>query len=71
MASSLSFIAFGAAIIWVVIKTELPEDWDVHPLVVKGVLLLIGGFLIACNLPDLLAPEAISIHRLLQDVRGS
>ena len=71
MASSLSFIALGVSIIWVIIKTELPEHWDVHPLIVKGVLLLIGGVLIACNLADLLAPEAVSIHRLLLDVRGS
>jgi predicted membrane channel-forming protein YqfA (hemolysin III family) len=68
--SSLTFISLGLAIIITALRLKLPDSWDISPLFIKGVMLFVGALFIACNLPDLFAPEAISIHRLLADIRG-
>ena len=67
---SLVFMAFGMAIIATALKVNIPDSWDVSPPIIKGVLLFVGALFFACNVADLFAPQAASIHRLLLDIRG-
>jgi hypothetical protein len=68
--SSLSFIGLGAAILVVAIKWKQPDDWDFNPILLQLFVGFIGLLFIACNVGDLLAPNGIAIHQLIQDVRG-
>ncbi len=68
--SSLVWLLFGLAMIVTIIKTELPGHWEIHPLVVKGFIMFVGGLIVAANLSDLLSPNAAAIHQLLKDITG-
>lgn len=68
--SSFVWLLFGLSMIVVIVKAKLPDHWDVHPLVVKGFIMFIGGIFVAANLSDLLSPNAAAIHQLLKDIRG-
>lgn len=42
----------------------------VLPRIGLGVIMFFGAVFVGVNLPDLLNPDAIAIHRLLTDIRG-
>ena len=70
--ASLVYTGFGAVIIylsfWISNKMEFEEvciSW-----LIKGLGLLIGLWIIFAQIPDLLAPQGIAIHRLILDLRG-
>lgn len=46
---------------------DLARGWAIAMLIV---FLFIGGLFIAFNVGDVVAPEGIGIHRLIQDIRG-
>jgi len=48
------------------IKEEL-ENWQLWS--IRGIFIVIGVFIIAVNLGDLLSPEGIAVHQLLKDLR--
>ena len=68
--TSVSWILFGAGLMFISMKWEQPESWEVSPVIVRLVLVFLGGLFIAANIGDLLAPQGIAIHRLILDIRG-
>lgn len=77
MASSVCYLLLGFFIIfagWFIVpkKNESIEDNDAEfilPLA-KWILTTIGLLFIVANLPDLISPEGIAIHRLIRDITG-
>lgn len=70
ISSSIVWISIGLILIGSCFKVKYPEDWDVHPLVIKMICFFIGLMFIGCNVPDLIAPEAMAIHRIILDITG-
>ena len=70
IASSIVWVLVGIILIYSSVKVNFPEDWDVHPLVIKMVLFAVGILIIGCNFADIIAPQGIALHQLITDIRG-
>ena len=68
--SSIVWLLLAVSIIVLAIKVNWPDDWDVHPLVIKSALVGVSIIVIGCNLPDLISPNGIALHQIISDVAG-
>ena len=70
--SAIGWIVAAVLGIWFTLKWKpgKDNDWFLPGVVIKGIGIFIFAMIVLCNVPDLAAPRAISIHQLLSDIRG-
>ena len=75
--SSICWIGIGLFLVWFgIFKFKLPikkmdEEELVFNMFAKYIIIFAGLIFLGCNIPDLLNPEGIGIHRLINDIKGS
>ena len=67
---ALFLIVFGIICMLFALKAKDPLWGDVDFKVFRVIIFAIGFFFISFNVPDIFAPDAIAIHRLISDLKG-
>lgn len=68
--AAVSWIFFGIVMIVFAIKFNVPDDWDVTPVLIKAPIIFIGMLYIGANIPDLFSPTGVAINHLINGIRG-
>jgi len=76
--NSLTWIMIGIILIVLSFLIKIPMTGDEYydldrrtgQAAARVLCWVIGSLMVGCNIPDLFAPEAASVHQLIQDIRG-
>lgn len=80
LTSALGWIIFGILIIAFAFKIVRTKKGDKEPAydefpfwipILKWGIVFIGALFILFNIPDLISPEGIALHRIITDIRGN
>lgn len=70
--ASLVWIVFGLIVVIAgaskLINRVIDDDEKSSRGVAKAIIVFIGLLIIACNVSDLISPEAMAIHQLIKDI---
>lgn len=70
--SAVFWVALGLFICWGAMRLKFDDDSEVPEwgqMVIRGILIFIGGMFIATSAPDIAEPKAAAIHQLISDVK--